>query len=1376
MISLEMLNAVAARWAGRMAAALLVALAVLMIPTVHASESGENADASAAVEAASQVSANPAPALDLATPQERTNMPNLTWQKFPAEFADYYTTQRLTGSPTEPRSFCRSSKPLLVDGSNSSLGVRAILDESGGTGTGYDTLYVDTNGDGDFASPAAYKVSPAERKTGLEGRPLVGYFDSVGIPRKEAQGATPQVQVFVERDPAAGEGSQVVLNLIPAQWAVGAIEVNGQRMPAAMVDGTWNDNVDSRRGLELYEVNQMAPGDDAAALRGSYLIVGKLGQETLEPGDPNGWLGQSGSARALNTQYLVLDLGVYEIQGEKAEGGLNLQLAPASVPTSTIDLSQVPHAGRFAMFGTNACVVVDNPGSQIQVPGDTYYIPAFGAYTVDVPAGGANVTLTPPSDVEAASPQGYNPQADREQKLFTADPPVGVQWAQPQTDPFAFASRQGWRTIQLQVVASDTKQPIRGAKVIVYASYTGNWMQSKQGERTLTTDASGRCAIQVPGKDLNCVAMHVQAAGFVPSYKQWGIYAGNTIPEQYTWPAEPGTTVGGMVRDEQDRPIRNVRVYVVAESQSVGPDAPEAAPYRNDIRTDRRGKWKCDAVPAKPGPVRIQLHHPDYISDAQPVRTVPIEKLRNMTAVLVMKQGITVNGKVLGPKGTPIAGATVCWGEYWDGDGLPKTDRQGRFRIPNLPAGELGITVCAPGCAPDRKKITVGPDTRTVEFRLQAAKPLTGRVVDEAGLPISLAQVSVQNWQGGYSLQWQTKTDAQGRFSWAEPPADEVTLDIAAEGYMGDDRALVAGADEQVIVLKKNMTIKGRVVDAATGQPIRAFQAILGYVGGDGTARWLRFNTAKGTDGAYSLTPQISLNQYNVRIEAEGYLPAVSEAFSRIDPSQSLDFALTPGQDVAGVVLGPNGQPLPEAEVALASVSQRLYLADGRLERSRNVISAASGPDGRFRLPPQVDDYTLVAVHEQGFASVTRKEFEKSGRVRLDPWGRIEAMARRGSQPLGSQSFSIGGSGFDRSQEWPVGFNYSPITDEAGRFTIDRVAPGVTSISWQLGRGDQPGVSCQQGIEIKAGQTCRLELGGTGRTVTGRVQVTVRAGRKIRWEYSSCSLQRLRTGPKVPASMPAGSQALDAWYVGWLKSEKGREYRLAERSYGLRPREGGSFEVPDVPAGWYMFSAAVWERKEGPRDDNAPTGIAIQEFEVPGTPDGRSDTPLDLGTIVLKRSADIKAGDPAPAFSAKTLDGASISLSQYRGKYVLLHFWASWGDNSYQLAGLKNIRKQYGQDDRLVIIGLSLDKQAEDAKDFALLNEMTWVQAHVGEWAKTTVPGEYGVALLPCMVLVSPEGKIAVAGDSGREVRNELTKALGKPNASQSSTTQSAGR
>ena len=245
----------------------VVILATLAV-VLNAAASAQPTEGAATPPAEVQTSAEGGASSVLPATGESVIGPNLSFQKFPAEFADYYTTQRLTGSATEPRPFCKSTRPLLVDGSRSTVGMRAILDESGGTGTGYDTLYVDTNGDGEFANPVAYSVSPAERKTGLEGQPLVGYFDGVSLPRQSAGGTAPRAQVFVEQDPVAPDGSQVVLNLIPAQWAVGAIEVNGQRIPAAMVDGTWSDNVASRRGLRPYEVNQMAPGDDAAALPG----------------------------------------------------------------------------------------------------------------------------------------------------------------------------------------------------------------------------------------------------------------------------------------------------------------------------------------------------------------------------------------------------------------------------------------------------------------------------------------------------------------------------------------------------------------------------------------------------------------------------------------------------------------------------------------------------------------------------------------------------------------------------------------------------------------------------------------------------------------------------------------------------------------------------------------------------------------------------------------------------------------------------------------------------------------------------------------------------------------------------------------------------
>jgi thiol-disulfide isomerase/thioredoxin len=47
-------------------------------------------------------------------------------------------------------------------------------------------------------------------------------------------------------------------------------------------------------------------------------------------------------------------------------------------------------------------------------------------------------------------------------------------------------------------------------------------------------------------------------------------------------------------------------------------------------------------------------------------------------------------------------------------------------------------------------------------------------------------------------------------------------------------------------------------------------------------------------------------------------------------------------------------------------------------------------------------------------------------------------------------------------------------------------------------------------------------------------------------------------------------------------------------------------------------------------------------------------------TLAALSHAELKVGDSAPPFAAKTLDGKTVSLGDYRGKYVLLDFWATW--------------------------------------------------------------------------------------------------------------------
>jgi peroxiredoxin len=119
----------------------------------------------------------------------------------------------------------------------------------------------------------------------------------------------------------------------------------------------------------------------------------------------------------------------------------------------------------------------------------------------------------------------------------------------------------------------------------------------------------------------------------------------------------------------------------------------------------------------------------------------------------------------------------------------------------------------------------------------------------------------------------------------------------------------------------------------------------------------------------------------------------------------------------------------------------------------------------------------------------------------------------------------------------------------------------------------------------------------------------------------------------------------------------------------------------------------------------------------------------------------VKIGDPTPAFNLQTLDGKTINIASYKGKVVLLDFWATWcGPCRRALPELKTlVQKNTGKP--LVVISVSADEDAKAAQEFVRANGMTWPQAQDSKG--NVIYGVFGIESLPSYVLIDAQGRVA---------------------------------
>lgn len=120
------------------------------------------------------------------------------------------------------------------------------------------------------------------------------------------------------------------------------------------------------------------------------------------------------------------------------------------------------------------------------------------------------------------------------------------------------------------------------------------------------------------------------------------------------------------------------------------------------------------------------------------------------------------------------------------------------------------------------------------------------------------------------------------------------------------------------------------------------------------------------------------------------------------------------------------------------------------------------------------------------------------------------------------------------------------------------------------------------------------------------------------------------------------------------------------------------------------------------------------------------------------------------------VQGGTVDLSQYRGKLVLIQYWATWCDPCIQdMQRLKELYQKYGGNG-FEVIGVSLDESPDNVQQFLSANRLPWKQIYEPGGLDGRLAEEMGVMTLPLMILVDEKGNVVDHSIFVAELENEL--------------------
>lgn len=200
--------------------------------------------------------------------------------------------------------------------------------------------------------------------------------------------------------------------------------------------------------------------------------------------------------------------------------------------------------------------------------------------------------------------------------------------------------------------------------------------------------------------------------------------------------------------------------------------------------------------------------------------------------------------------------------------------------------------------------------------------------------------------------------------------------------------------------------------------------------------------------------------------------------------------------------------------------------------------------------------------------------------------------------------------------------------------------------------------------------------------------------------------------------------------------------------------------VAGMAFGQSMADLARKEKERRKKVDESGVEVKVRLGSGPPRAEPEVSRAPQVGAAAVPAAAIASSKGPAPDFSLEDRDGRRVSLSHFRGRPVLIDFWASWcGPCRKAMPGIEQWYRKY-RANGLQVVGINIEGRSKESLDYLAAGGYTFsILFDSGNW-ESPVARSYGVRSIPRTFLIDGNGNIIFSGHPASLSESALEAAL----------------